>query len=489
MCFGSFGFPEGAILPMPFHLGFVMPHVHPKLEFIPQRFNPLVLQFARSLLPILLSVRLRPWLPSGISDIEVVNGKTLVELFHQFQLGKIRLLIAFRHPHVDDPLCMFHLLSKALSPIARQHQIPLRHPIHSHFLYDRGMTIWAGKWLGWFFSRMGGIPIHRGKRLDRTGMKAAREILLNGKFPLAIAPEGATNGLSNKVSPLEPGMAQLGVWCLEDLAKANRFEDVIIVPIGIQYFYPEQNWAKIDHLLTQLETEIGLAPLRSIEQEVEQRSLHHERLLRLVEQVFTEMEQFYQRIYHQEFPTIADDPKNRTELISLRLQSLLDVALRVSEQYFGLQPNGTVIDRCRRLEEASWSLIYPEEITDLHQLALVKQGLADWAAEEAELRIRHMRLVESFVGVTEKQAWENLTLEQFSETLLIVFDVIARMGGKKVPRRPRLGWRQARLSIAEPISVRDRWNDNSGDHKASRRAVLQLTQDLQTALENLITHS
>lgn len=470
-----------------------MPHVHPKLEFIPQRFNPLVLQFARSMLPILLKVRLRPWLPSGISEIEVVNSKTLAELFHQFQLGKIRLLIAFRHPHVDDPLCMFYLLSTALSPIARQHQIPLRTLIHSHFLYDRGMTIWAGKWLGWFFSRMGGIPIHRGKRIDRTGMKAAREILLNGRFPLAIAPEGATNGLSERVSPLEPGLAQLGIWCVEDLAKADRVEDVVVVPIGIRYFYPAQNWTNIDQLLTQLESKFGLLSLELPEDPVSsqdsQTALHHERLLRLMEQVLTQMEAFYQKIYRQEFPISTDNSKSRTELISLRLQALMDTALRIAEQYFGLQPNGTVIDRCRRLEEASWSLIYPEEIGDLQQLSAVKRGLADWAAEEAELRIRHMRIVESFVGVTEKEAWENLTFEQFAETLLIVFDVIARMEGKKMPRRPRLGWRRARLSIAEPISVRDRWSQQSGDHKASRRVVLQLTQDLQTALENLIVSS
>jgi len=53
---------------------------------------------------------------------------------------------------------------------------------------------------------------------------------------MTVAPEGATNGHSEIVSPLERGVAQLGFWCVEDLVKAGRSETVYIVPIGgIQY--------------------------------------------------------------------------------------------------------------------------------------------------------------------------------------------------------------------------------------------------------------
>ena len=134
---------------------------------------------------------------------------------------------------------MLYLLSRGVPKAAREYDIKLRSPVHSHFVYDRGMTIWAGDWLGWLFSRLGGIPIHRGKRLDRTGLRAARELLVNGQFPLAIAPEGATNGHSETVSPLEPGVAQLSFWCAEDLRKKGRSEQVYIVPIGIRYTYPQ----------------------------------------------------------------------------------------------------------------------------------------------------------------------------------------------------------------------------------------------------------
>lgn len=474
-------------------------HAQSPLEFIPPRFNPLVLRIAQWLLPILLRFRLRRWLPAGISHIETVNVGVLVNLYQQFQAGKIRFLMAFRHVEVDDPLCMLYLLSRAVPRVARQQGIRLQYPIHSHFMYERGMTLWAGDWLGWFFSRLGGIPIHRGKKLDWSGMRTARDLFVNGKIPIAIAPEGATNGHSEIISPLEPGVAQLGFWCVENLHKANRPEPVFIVPIGIQYHYVEPPWSKLDWLLSQMEADSGL-PAQELnvgKLNVESFNLQpleaslYQRLLRLGEYLLGEMEEFYRRYYHQtlpELPAMEIDPSaHLNQVLVARLQRLLDTALRVAEEYFGLASQGTIIDRCRRLEEAGWSYIYREDLPDLDALAPLKRGLADWVAQEAELRLRHMRLAESFVAVTATYIQEKPTAERFAETALIMFDFISRIKERKIPRRPRLGWRQARITIGEPISVSDRWSTYQTNRQSARLAVTELTQDLQRALEQLIS--
>jgi 1-acyl-sn-glycerol-3-phosphate acyltransferase len=470
-------------------------HAQPRLEFIPPRFNPLVLQAGQWFLPIMLRFRLRPWLPAGISHVEAVNVEVLVDLYQQFQAGKIRFLMAFHHPEVDDPLSMFYLVSRAVPRVAREQGIRLQSPIHSHFVYERGMTLWAGDWLGWFFSGIGGIPIHRGKQLDWSGMRSAREIFANGKFPISVAPEGATNGHSEIISPLEPGVAQLGFWCVEDLVKANRPEQVFIVPIGIRYSYVTPPWSKLDWLLGQLEADSGL-PVQAIAPSAidNREEVYYQRLFRLGEHLLSEMEEFYRRFYHQNLPELTsmgiDSSASPNQVLLARLQRLLDVALRVSEDYFGLQPHGSVIDRCRRLEEAGWRCIYLDDIPDieaLNALPPLKRGLADWVAEEAELRLRHMRLVESFTAVTGTYVKEKPTPERFAETALVMFDLISRIKGTKIPRRPRLGWRQAHLSVGEPISVSDRWSTYQSSRRAARVAASQLTQDLQTALEKLIS--
>lgn len=457
-----------------------------KLKFIPPAFNPFFLKLAHWSLPIVQRVRIQPWLPAGISEIETIDVETLVKLYHQFQQGKIRLIMAFRHCEVDDPICGMYLLSKALPAVARQQGISLQLPINSHFMYDRGMPIWAGAWLGKLFSRWGGIPVHRGKSLDLIAIKTAREILINGNYPLVVAPEGATNGHSEIVSPLEPGVAQLSFWCASDLAKASRSEAVMIVPVSIQYYYLQPQWSKLDWLLGKLEVDCGLSTEKIDRSNFKSKEdFYYQRIFKLGEYLLGEMEEFYRRFYHRSIPKF--DNNNPEENITVRLTTLLDIALEVAESYFNLKPKGTIIERCRRLEEAGWTYIYPEDINDINTLSPLNAGLANWVAEEADLRVKHMRLVESFVAVTGNYIKAKPSFDRFAETALILFDVIARIKGKKVPRRPRLGWRKARVTVGEPINVRDRYQVYQQSRQAAKQEVTKLTQDLYIALKDMIT--
>ena len=464
-----------------------MHRAQPKLDFINPSFNPFIIRLVYWFLPILQRIRLLPWLPAGISKIEIVNGETLVKLYHQFQIGKIRLILAFRHCEVDDPISGLYLFSRGIPLIARQQNITLRYPIYNHFMYDRGMTIWAGNWLGWLFAQMGGIPIHRGRTLDLQAIKKTRELLINGKFPLVVAPEGATNGHSEIISPLEPGVAQLAFWCMEDLAKVNRTEKVIVVPINIQYSYINPQWSKLDWLLNKLEADCGLGK-QTIEvgNTKEAEKLYYPRLLKLGEYLLSEMEEFYRCFYHRHLPNLPQDSISLEENITIRLQRLLDASLEVGEEYFGLKKTGNIIKRCRRLEEAGWNYIYRENSTQFKKISPFKRGLADWIAAEADLRMLHMRLVESFVVVTGAYIQEKPSFERFAETSLILFDAIARIKGNKNPRRPRLGWRKSTITIGEPIDVSNRASTYRTNHQAAKQAVAQLTQDLQTALEQMI---
>jgi 1-acyl-sn-glycerol-3-phosphate acyltransferase len=462
----------------------------PPLKFIPLRFNLFVLQITQWLLPIALRFRTRPWLPAGIVRIEAKNAEVLAELYEQFQAGKVRFLLAFRHPEVEDPFCMLYLLSRIVPKVAHQQGILLQYPVHSYFVYDRGMTLWAGNWLGKLFSHIGGVPVRRGRRPDRQALQAARKLFANGNLPIAVAPEGGTNGLSGVVSPLEPGVAQMGFWCVEDLQKANRPETVVIVPIAIQYRYVEPPWSKLDLLLSKLEADSGL-PIKEIaptEKPEKPEDIYSQRICRLGEYLISEMEEFYRRFYHQDIPkTVSDNESGScSDLLTARLHRLLDKALQVSEQYFGLQAQGNFIDRCRRLEDAGWNYIYREDLPNVEALPPFKRGLADWIAQEADLRMRHMRLVESFVAVTASYVQEQPTVERLAETALLMFDMLSRIQDSTLPGRPRLGLRQAQITVGEPISVTERYDNSQGDRRAIRQAVTELTKDLQVALEKRI---
>lgn len=467
---------------------------------------------------------MRPVMPAwtawqtDISEMETRNAETLAKLYHEFELGKTRILLAFRHPNPTDPYVLSHLLWQQLPVTARQLGLKISAP-HSHFIYDRGIPLWAGSYLGWVFSRLGGVPIQRGK-LDLLALRTARKLFSNGRFPLAAAPEGGNNGHNEIVSPLEPGLAQLSFWCAEDLKAQGREESVVILPVGIQYRYLDAPWPQLNALLSQLEIDSGIgrpdaAELAELQQLITRRGASalagsdqselYGRLYRLAEHLLSLMEGYYRDFYGATFEPVCSetaetvDGKGSTvggtvrgtvrgpvgnddvpnEQLAERLRSLMNESLQVAESYFKVRPKGSLIDRCRKIEQAGWDRIFREETM---ALAPVELGLANRVAEEADLRMWHMRLVESFVAVTGHYVKEHPSADRFAETTLLLRDMVAKIKGE-TSARPYLGPQKGIVTVGEPIAVTPRL----ADYKAKRRgAIATLTKDLQDSLESLI---
>jgi Acyltransferase len=459
----------------------------PQLAFLPPKFNLWVLRLVAWVLPYWLKHKLH------ITKIDVADIDRLVEVYKQSQMGRLRLVMAFRHPSTDDAFCLGYLLTKMLPAAARKHRISLKAPVFAHFVYDRGIPLWAGKIVSWLYPRLGGIPIHRG-RIDRLGLNTARDILVNGKMPLVIAPEGATNGHSELVSPLESGAAQIGFWGMEDLVNEGRDEDVLIIPIGIQYYYLDEPWANLERTIYQLEQDCGLTvdrydSLVAIGQSDGRpmRKLLYDRFYRLSQHLLYQMENFYAQFYQYpipERPPLAQ-AISRTE-ISQRLQQILDFALQVSESYFNLAPKGTNVDRCRRIEQAGWDWIYREELNQPQQLSSVSHKLADRIASEADLRMWHMRIVESFVAVTGTYVKDRPTIDRFAETTLLLWDLVAQIKGEKSTNRPIIGNRRVQITICNPIPLSDYWDRYKSGRRQAKQATIDLTRELQTAMEGTV---
>ncbi|MFN5160314.1 MAG: 1-acyl-sn-glycerol-3-phosphate acyltransferase [Cyanobacteriota bacterium] len=477
-----------------------MPTAAP-LTFLPPRLDARVLASARLLLPL--------WLRrGGLRAVQVQGIERLQLAMAQFQGGQSRLLLAFRHPNLDDPAVMAHLLWVDLARAGRPDGRRFRPRPHAQFLYDRGIPLWAGSSIGWLLSHLGGCSIQRSK-LDLPALRTARALLLDGPHPFAVAPEGAPNGHNEVISPVEPGVAQLAVGTADDLNRAGRPEAPQVLPIGLQYRFTTPVWSAIEALLRQLEADVGLdvglpaggdearaglqAPPSLDPQHL------YQRLFRLAEVILTRMEDFYRDAYHQPLPKperpdpespvpespIQESPLSESRanaLLAERLGRLMQAALRVVEQALAVEPHGTVSERCRRLEQAGWERLYPANRSS----TALDQGLAERLAEETELRLWHMRMVESFVAVSGSYVKQCPSQERFADTLLILWDTLCRIKGGNPEQRPRLGPRMALLCIGEPLAVTPRL----AAYRADRRsAVAELTADLQERLEGLIVPS
>ena len=445
----------------------------PPLEFLPPRLDRRVLALSRWLLPLWLRRQ------SRVTRVEVAQPERLLEAMQRFQAGESRLLIAFRHPSLDDPACMAQLFWLALPREARRRGVRLRPAPHAQFLYDRGIPLWAGRWVAWVLSRLGGCSIQRGK-LDAPALRLARQLLLAGPHPLAGGPGRGPQGPHQSGGPPGAGGAQLAFWTAEDLRAAGRTERVEVLPIGLQYAFSRPVWPAIETLLSELERLAGLPtdPSHSLAYE-----LLYGRLHALAERLLILMEGFYRDAYHKPLPEPAPLPAGEDghRALTERLQRLLETALEVVETSFGIQPRGDLASRCRRLEQAGWERIHPTNGGG--RRSPLERGLADRLAEETERRLWHMRLVEAFVAVSGTYVRERPSQERFADTLLLLWDTQARILGLSAWDRPRLGPRQVWITIDQPIVIDGRLAAYRADR---RQAVADLTAELQRRLQSLI---
>jgi len=94
-----------------------------------------------------------------------------------------------------------------------------------------------------------------------------------------------------------------------------------------------------------------------------------------------------------------------------------------------------------------------------------------------------MRLVESFVAVSGRYVKDHPSQERFADTLLILWETMARIKGTNPAKRPRLGPRRAVVRIGEPLAIAPRLAAYRVDR---RTGVAALTAELRSSLVDLI---
>ncbi|MGF1574863.1 MAG: lysophospholipid acyltransferase family protein, partial [Cyanophyceae cyanobacterium] len=442
----------------------------PPLQFIPPAYKPWAYRLVKWIGPLWLRFQQR------IYPITADGLDTLVDCYQKFEAGHHRFVLAYRHPTNMDPYCLMYTLTQLVPQAAKARGIRLKKAPNSHFLYDRGVHLWLGSLGRWMLPSLGGISIQRGK-LDRPALRASRELFLNGEWPLAIAPEGAINGHNRILNPLEPGVAQLSYWCLEDLHKAGRDqEDVVILPIGIRYTYHDDLLPPLQDLLSQLEQDCGLPSLplpegsepdESGSESMREQHLYG-RMLTVGDALLATLERFYRAFYPDvdadELAPHLEDPRytqgiqlpelaETVKTMRIRLARLMDVALQVAERRLQLKvkgngAKGNLVERRHAVEQAGWDRIFRADIPDLETLSPIERGLADRLAQEADLHLWHMRLAETFTGIVGQTVDLRPPQERLVETTLHLWEVVSRIKGEDPlgRRTPQLGRKSAHLT-------------------------------------------
>jgi hypothetical protein len=402
----------------------------------------------------------------GIRGVETSGGRHLVELYRRMQEGTARFIIAFRHPSTDDGPLVFRLMCGIARREAARLGVRLPRAPRGSFLYGRDVPEWAGKWLAWFFPRLGALSVFPGQ-LDSQSLSAIRRLLTDASRPLAVAPEGQVTYHNEKVAALEPGTAQLAFWCSEDLRRQGRAEEVFVLPVCFSYHYRESDWRGVDRLLAKIERECGLAPLASAPG-----VKPWNRLARVVRHLLDRAEDHYAR-----FHGVAFRQRGRGDLETLqrRVDALVEAALGEAERFFRVTPRGDWMQRVLAVRHAGLTWIHRGDLPPAGALPPLDRALAERVAAEAWLRLRHLELADVLEYVRLDYLSPDSGIDRYVESVTTLWDVVNRLEGGNISGRGTPFPRSARIEIGEPIPVA-RYDEAYRANR--RRGVADLTEEI-----------
>ena len=340
----------------------------------------------------------------------ILHPERMVDSWHAFNAGKIRLLVGFRHAYGDDPQMMVYTIHKALPRYAKKIGQPLRGLTHVHFVYGAEVPLWSGSFVRWVLPKAGALPVNHVK-MDSPGMNRIRNVLSHGNYPLALAPEGHVTHSSETVEELESGTARFCFWCMEDLERENRKEDMVFLPVSIHYRYHPRAEKQLARMLTDMEKETGLSRPETGGADT------GSRLARLGKTLLDQLDAFYR----EEQGSL---PENQA--------SVLEAALRACERFFALPHDGAPSNRIYRVRSAAWDRLFRSDIDSLTPLG---SALAGRESGEAWYAMRHLETASILHQMSLTAIPERSTLEVYIEIANNFFDLVERLKGGTLKNR------------------------------------------------------
>lgn len=438
-----------------------------------------VLEFIRLASPLYMRAAL------GFRSVEIAHSERLIEAYRAFFERKLRFLIAFRHPYGDEAQLMAYALLSLLDRESRRSGNPLPRRPHAHFIHGYEVPLWSGPLERWLLPRVGAVPVYHTK-FDAKSIEQIRALMLNGEYPLALAPEGQVSYTSDGVPRLEAGASRIALWCADDIARRKTGERVAILPVSIYHRWERDAESQLDRLIDALERQIGLSRPGAAPRE--------ERLSEAAGSMLEIAERWYARFYRSgggagvdagsgakiEAATGVDTDRAR------RLKGVREAALSAAERALRLRPEGDEIRRVYRIRQACWDRIYREDIPDRGTLSDIEIALADRIAGEAWFASRHMEFVDLtyYLDLDRLHAYGGRApLDALCETAQNLCDFASRLCGGNISDRPSIRGRRAHIDIGEAIML----EPARAELNAPRKATLEvLTGKLASAYETSI---
>jgi hypothetical protein len=349
------------------------PYIKPVIAAVPDykipepRLSKFVLFFVRLLGRFYLFFAL------GIARMVIRNGRPLYEAYARCLAGKSRCIIAFRHPNGGEAQILMWFLLFILRRKARKEGIKFcRRPFVS-FVYGYEVARWGGYLARIVMSGTGAMPIYHTK-MDTAGMNRIFKAIINGPYPVAIAPEGQVSYTTESVPRLEQGTVRIGFQAAERLQNLNKDCPVEILPVSIHFRYGSMGRWSLNKLIRKIEKYTGFR---------QDGTGFTDRLGRARDLILEHNEKRY---------NIAPE-KNKS--FAERVDAVMEAALAKAENILGINPgNSGLIERLYTIRQICWDRMVIPGVSSLKHLTMIERSLLDLNAGEAWHASRHMELVD-----------------------------------------------------------------------------------------------
>jgi 1-acyl-sn-glycerol-3-phosphate acyltransferase len=109
-----------------------------------------------------------------------------------------------------------------------------------------------GKLQAWLVNRLGAFSVYR-EGIDREALRAATDILVEGKRPLVLFPEGVISRTNDLLRPFMEGISLITGAASKQRAKLSLPASVVIHPVAIKYLLITEVESSLHQVLDEIE--------------------------------------------------------------------------------------------------------------------------------------------------------------------------------------------------------------------------------------------
>jgi len=409
----------------------------------------------------ILSFLVKPYMLMlfGPAKIKLHDEKILFDVFQRTLSKKSRCLIAFRHPDGREPQLLTWFFLFRVKYLAACGKIRFPKRPHAVFVYGYEVARWGGWIARTVMPKIGAIPIHHTK-LDSKGMAKIYDSILNGQYPLALAPEGQVSYTTDSIPRLETGIIRIGFQAANLLSEKDNNCPLEILPLSIHFRYGNPGKAAMEKLLRKIEKFCGFKS--------------KENKMFSFEDRIKKCSDFILEINEERYKIKTDNSASFEE----RLDKVVNNALETAERMLGLKSEGDFFQRLYKVRHICWDMIFLPDVDNLDKTANVKRSVMDLNAGEAWHIARHQELADFGWYFRKPLPDKETDLHLKIEFVQNLWDFANRTMGGAISGRINIPPRKIIIKPAPVINLSGRLSHYKDDKKS---AVKEAVSDLEKA--------